>query len=500
MAMTQQERDELLAHYQNLLEDIYGGKSWVVATGVLATMTGYVRMLDELGAEKILCIAAAKGAGLMPDPEVAPDPIILDAGGDTLMTSLRLGMDATANLSPEHQARVDAFDPDGVAKSIGAIFDDGRPAGGREKFGGRRPEWLALEDKLVVDAIWEELQIPHAPYRIVESSEDNLLKAAKELDQGQGTIWVGDNKEGHHGGGEYLRWIRRDEDRAEAIAFFEAHCDRVRVMPFMEGIPCSIHGFVFPDRVITLRPCEMLVLRRPDSNKLHYSSTSTFWDPAPQDREAMREVASKVGAYMRDAVDYRGTYTIDGIMTRDGFRPTEINPRFGAALNTMARSIPELPLILFNMALIEEFDTRDWRSEAFGRMLLESADAHRAASAMAIVQTPIEESRELRLEWFGGRYRIDPTPVPSDTSVDEQEDERPAPDVTVVMGPNPVGGYVGLRLDPEHLPEGEAIAARVADILALLDREFALGIGRLEPARDVRREFWESQSDLSTTS
>ena len=68
------------------------------------------------------------------------------------------------------------------------------------------------------------------------------------------------------------------------------------------------------------------------------------------------------------------------------------------------------------------------------------------------------------------------------------------------MGPNPVGGYVGLRLDPEHLPEGEAIAARVADILALLDREFALGIGRLEPARDVRREFWESQSDLSTTS
>lgn len=488
--MNQQEREALLDYYQALLEDVFGGKPWIVATGVLATMTGYVRMLHELGAEKILCVAAGEGAGLMPDPDIAPDPIILEAGGDTLMTSLRLGMDATANLSPAHQARVDAFDPEGIAKSIGAIFDDGRPAGGREKFGGRRPEWLALEDKLVVDAIWEELSIPHAPYRIVESSEDNLLNAASELDQGLGTVWVGDNREGHHGGGEYLRWVRRAEDREEALAFFTQRCDHVRVMPFLEGIPCSIHGFVFPDRVIALRPCEMLVLRRPDSNKLHYSSTSTFWDPAPQDREQMRALAIRVGAYMRDKVGYRGTYTIDGIMTRDGFRPTEINPRFGAALNTMARSLPELPLILFNMALIEEFDARDWKSELFGKLLLESADNHRAASAMAIVQTPISESRELRLEWFGGRYRIDPTPSPAP----DEEDERPIADVTVVMGPNPVGGYVGLRLDATHLPEGEALAPRVADILDLLDREFSLGIGRLEPAVDVRRAFLNEQA------
>ena len=491
--MNRQEREELVAYYRAILEEVYGDKPWIVATGVFATMTGFVRMLDELGADKILCVASSEGAGVMPDPTLAPDPIILDVQGGSLMTSLRMGMDAVANLSKEHRNRIDAFDPEHRARSIGAIFDDGRPVAGRTKFGGRPPEWLALEDKMVVDAIWDACSITRAPSKIVDADRASLLAAASELDQGLGTIWVGDNREGHHGGGEYLRWVRRDEDRPEALEFFAEHCDRVRVMPFLEGIPCSVHGFVFPDTTITLRPCEMLVMRRPDSNRLHYSSTSTFWDPSPEDREQMREVAHKVGEYMREAVDYRGTYTVDGIMTRDGFRPTEINPRFGAALNTIARSIPDLPLILLNMAIIEEFEERDWRAEAFGQMLLEAADGHRAASAMAITETPIASSREIRLVWDDGAYHIDPTPVP------EQQDgedpiELPTADVTVVMGPNPVGGYVGLRLDPEHLPEGASIAPRVTEILAMLDREYALGIGPLEPAKDVRRVFLEENS------
>ena len=50
-------------------------------------------------------------------------------------------------------------------------------------------------------------------------------------------------------------------------------------MPFLEGIPCSIHGVVFPDGVATFRPVEMVTLRRPGSNRLHYAGAATFWDP-----------------------------------------------------------------------------------------------------------------------------------------------------------------------------------------------------------------------------
>ena len=37
------------------------------------------------------------------------------------------------------------------------------------------------------------------------------------------------------------------EERADALDFFKSRCDRVRVMPFLEGVPCSIHGIVLPE-------------------------------------------------------------------------------------------------------------------------------------------------------------------------------------------------------------------------------------------------------------
>jgi hypothetical protein len=40
-----------------------------------------------------------------------------------------------------------------------------------------------------------------------------------------------------------------------------ARADRVRVMPFLEGIPCSIHGIVFAEHVAALQPLEMVTLR-----------------------------------------------------------------------------------------------------------------------------------------------------------------------------------------------------------------------------------------------
>ena len=51
----------------------------------------------------------------------------------------------------------------------------------------------------------------------------------------------------------------------------------------------------------------------------------------------MREAARRVGAVLRDEVAYRGAFTLDGVATVDGFRPTELNPRFGAGLGVITR-------------------------------------------------------------------------------------------------------------------------------------------------------------------
>src|SRR4029453_1313109 len=120
------------------------------------------------------------------------------------------------------------------------------PVGGRAVYGGRPPEWAALENKTTVDEVWDGVAAPRAPSEVVHLRQ-NLSSVAQRLDTGDGTGWAGDNRDGTNGGGDYVRWVRDPADERTALDFFSAHCDRVRVMPFLEGVPCSIHGLVLPD-------------------------------------------------------------------------------------------------------------------------------------------------------------------------------------------------------------------------------------------------------------
>ena len=123
-------------------------------------------------------------------------------------------------------------------------------------------------------------------------------------------------------------------------AFFRPRCDRVRVMPFLEGVPCSIHGFVLPDGTAALRPVEIVMLRDPAARTFAYSGLGTTWDPPAADREAMRDAARRVGAHLQREHGYRGAFGIDGVLTADGFRPTELNTRMSAGATTVARGGP----------------------------------------------------------------------------------------------------------------------------------------------------------------
>ena len=58
-------------------------------------------------------------------------------------------------------------------------------------------------------------------------------------------MWAADASAGWHGGAEGLRWVRDRDHADEAIAFLSQRADRVRVMAFLEGGSCSIHGLVF---------------------------------------------------------------------------------------------------------------------------------------------------------------------------------------------------------------------------------------------------------------
>ena len=89
-------------------------------------------------------------------------------------------------------------------------------------------------------------------------------------------------------------------------------------MPFLDGVPCSIHGFVLPDGTAALRPVEIAMLRDEAERRFVYGGLGTSWDPPAADREEMRDVVRRVGAHLQAAHGYRGAFGIDGVLTADG--------------------------------------------------------------------------------------------------------------------------------------------------------------------------------------
>ncbi len=75
----------------------------------------------------------------------------------------------------------------------------------------------------MADAVWDAAEVERAPYRIVDLADDAALDAATaELGTELGAVWSGDARDGFNGGGNFVRWLRDDRDRAAAAAFFRA--------------------------------------------------------------------------------------------------------------------------------------------------------------------------------------------------------------------------------------------------------------------------------------
>ena len=192
-------------------------------------------------------------------------------GQDDMMNAIRHRC-AMAHLPRWAVDEIDRFDPTAGARWRTLLR---RALAGRSIYGPRRAEWQALEDKMIVDFLWDAAGIERAPSMILPVEFDALWAAHQQFDMGLGSVWVGDNRDGWHGGAKLLRWVRSRDDGTAAQDFLSERSDRVRVMPFLDGIPCSIHGWVFADAVIGFRPCEMLVFRREGSDQLCYAGAAT---------------------------------------------------------------------------------------------------------------------------------------------------------------------------------------------------------------------------------
>ena len=453
------------------LRPLFAGRRVVLTGGPLAALTGMCRRLLALGAERPFLLATGRGTGEVPGPEEA-EWCVVELRAPDIVAEIRMAMRLLRLLPAEVADALDRWDPERAALVLSPMFNELTQIAGRRVYGPRRPEWRRLEDKVVVDGLWDELGVTRAPSEVVTAEPAALRAAAARLDRGAGTAWAGDASQGFNGGAFLLRRVRSEADAAEAAAFLAARCRRARVMPFLEGIPGSVHGVVFPDGVAVLRPVEMVTLRRPGSGRLLYAGAATFWDPPPADREVMRDLARRVGAGLRERVGYRGAFTVDGVLSAEGFLPTEVNPRLGAGLSVMTRDLPDLPVALLDRVLIEGEPIAFTAGDLEGQVLA-AADRRRAGGAWTVTDRgPSGESRELAVRFDGGACR-------------PAADGEPA-DGVLSFGPSGVGGFVRLALDPDRVPAGPPVAPLAVAAFALADERFGTGIGPLEPARAVR--------------
>ena len=269
-----------------------------------------------------------------------------------------------------------------------------------------------------------------------------------------------------------LRWVRPGDNGLAAAESLRKIADRVRVMPFLEGIPVSIHGIVFGNDVAVFRPVEMVVLRPRQGDRLLYAGSSNWFDPTPHDREAMRHAARCVGLALRQRVDYLGAFTMDGVLSPDGFVPTELNPRTGAGLGTLIGGLADFPFEPLCWA-VAEGERLAFRPDLLERTVLDSADRHRAGGGFVVADTVFCTSSTFNLKRDGTEYR------------EAHGDEVPV--AKLVAGPNPIGGFLSFRLDPVRNRPGAPAAPEMARALRFADRRLGTAFGRLVTAKDVRQ-------------
>ena len=456
--------------WRSYLGEPFTDRLVICGFGPLAGYPSSVTLLQSVGSRKPLLVVSGRGAGPVPT-EADADIVYLELPRFPSMTEeLRQHGHLARNLPPQVVTAVEAYDPAGEAVWFLSPYVVNEPVLGRPVLGGRPASWLALEDKIVAEEIWEAIGYPHAPSRIVEVNPSALHEATLGLDDGAGTVWTGDARSGFNGGGDFVRWVLTLEEQEAAFAFFATHCDRVRMMPFLDGVPCSVHGIVLPDGTAAFRPVELAIMRDPEKRRFVYGGQGSFWDPPDDDREQMRDLVRRTGEDLRARIDYRGAFGIDGVLTRDGFRPTEINTRLAAGLVGLASG---LDVALFTLLQTNQLAGRDpkIRVDELESWALTAFDAERFGRALAVTdRVAVDDSQDIPVVWNG---------------VMLTRCETGDANMNLVVGPSAMGIYA--RLTPSGgLAKGDRIGPLNVAMMRFLDEELGTGFGPVEAAPDVR--------------
>ena len=251
------DREALRAH----LEGLYAGRPVLVGPGVLAGFLNTVGMLQQAGAGPILVLSTARGAGEVPDVEVVDvtPPETTSVTAESCAPSTRWCATCPPTWSPGSRRSTRTAAASGrrprssppTSRSSAAPL----PADARR----RSPPSRTRSGPRSCGRPWASRGRPshrrtrrRAP-RSTRPATRSAARSSGRVTPARASTAAATTSAG----------CTTTEERAAALPFFAAHCDRVRVLPFLDGVPCSIHGIVLPEGTAVFRPVEIAILRGP---------------------------------------------------------------------------------------------------------------------------------------------------------------------------------------------------------------------------------------------
>ncbi len=468
---------------RNRLAELYHSGRWIcvgmipsVATRLLdqvATAAGFEPPAtdDERRSSPLIGLTIH---GVDPESDTGFPVLSLDrpSSGDLLTDTL--GMASALGDPPSSVLdELDAWDPDRTGRFLIPPIVPGRPIARREVFGGRPSAWAALEDKLAILDVFADAGLITAPAEVVDLDEGRAaVDTHRRLAGPHGSVWAVDNSNGMHGGAAGTHIVGSEPEAIELALRLAGDHERIRIMPFLNGVPCSIHGVVLDEVTVTGRPNEMLMYVDETNPRFHYCRFANHWDPPPADREAMTAAAVAVGDTLRVLVDFRGVFSLDGVLTTDGFRPTEINPRYGMALpfELSLADGEKVNVMLLDKAIIAGAVSPD--PELLQRWLIRALDENRDGGAMFPTVNRPDKPRSGAVLDDDGTLTL----VPDDG------DETDAAALASVIW-RPLGDDQRLILEfGDAFPVGPPAAPLALRIARAVDDEWDLGLPALTPA------------------
>ncbi len=161
--------------------------------------------------------------------------------------------------------------------------------------------------------------------------------------------------------------------------------------------------------------------------------------------------------------------------TVDGFRPTELNPRFGAGLGVITRGLAGVPLHLV-LDLVVGGVALPISAAELEREILERADAERVGGTWQAGVSPATPVDDRPACYVDGSWRWAGDGEPADGVVTAGE------------------GFTRISFDPARTPVGPSVGPRAAAFWRFADDELGTDVGALTPPVDVARRSPEPVS------